>query len=637
MGVSSLPYIKSSVKERECSPVHDTTLCWLPFLGNTVSGEATTCEEMALSELALGLRRLRIRQKVTLERLPDAGEGYEIVSTKAGYQVRGGETGILYGTYALLMKLAAGMEPLSAWNEPCFSLRMLNHWDNMDGKVERGYAGASLFFENGCFAYDSSRLRLYGRYLASVGINTVSINNVNVHPPADGLITEALLPELKKVADLLRPFGIRLLVSIDYALPVTCGLPTADPLDPKVQAWWKNQVSLIYAAIPDLRGFLVKADSEFRPGPYLYHRNHAEGARVLAQALKPHGGIVVWRCFVYNCRQDWRDHETDRPRAAYDTYAPLEGQFDSNVVLQIKNGPYDFQVREPVSPLFYAMPATVKALELQLTQEYTGHQIDLYYMPPKWDEIFLDLHGAMPDHCSAVSNLGNDANWTGNDLAQANLFAYGQAAWQGKADSEGLARLWATLTFGSDALVVDTVTRMLLLSREIYESYTAPLGLCWMVTPHLHYGPSPEGYEYTPWGTYLRANRDAVGIDRTEKGTGYTRQYPAEQASRFESLEHCPEKLLLFFHRLRYDYPMRDGRQLIQRIYDDHFAGAEGAEKLAKEWERLEGKVPGAAYENIRERLARQIINAREWRDVVNTYFYRYSGIPDVQGRRITE
>ena len=307
------------------------------------------------------------------------------------------------------------------------------------------------------------------------------------------------------------------------------------------------------------------------------------------------------------------------------------------MILQVKNGPYDFQVREPVSPLFYAMPTTAKALELQLAQEYTGHQIDLYYMAPQWEEVLQDLQRAMPSHISAVTNLGNDANWTGHDLAQANLFAYGQMAWQGKADSEAMARWWTILTFGKDSWVADTVTQMLLMSREIYERYTAPLGLCWMVTPHLHYGPSPEGYEYTPWGTYLRANRDAVGIDRTEKGTGYTRQYPEDQAVRFESLSHCPEKLLLFFHRLPYTYQMRDGRQLIQRIYDDHFAGAEGAEMLAREWEKLEGKVFEASYENVRERLERQIINAQEWRDVVNTYFYRYSGIPDAQGRRITE
>ena len=617
--------------------MYNTRLCWLPFLGDKVMEEAKSCEELALAELTLGLEGLHIHPAVELEAVSEKEDGYEIFAEEGGYRVRGGKTGLLYGVYALLMKLAAKMDPAMAWSEPCFSLRMLNHWDNMDGKVERGYAGGSLFFQDGRFSYDPARLRLYARYLASIGINTVSINNVNVHPPADGLITEALLPELAKVANLLRPFGIRLLVAVDYALPVTCGLPTADPLDEGVQAWWKAQTELIYRYIPDLRGFLVKADSEFRPGPYLYHRNHAEGAKVLAEALKPFGGIVIWRCFVYNCRQDWRDQQTDRPKAAYDTYMPLEGQFEENVILQVKNGPFDFQVREPVSPLFYDMPATRKALEVQLAQEYTGHQIDLYFMPPQWQEILDGLEGHLPREICAVTNLGNDANWTGHDLAQANLFAYGQVAWTGKAESESLARWWATLTFGHDLRVVDTITDMLLRSREIYESYTAPLGLCWMVTPHTHYGPSPEGYEYSAWGTYLRANREAVGIDRTPAGTGYTGQYPARMAERFESLVDCPEKLLLFFHRLPYTHRLADGRTLVQRIYDDHFAGATGAEQLAKMWETLEGSVPPEVYADVCQRLARQVINAREWRDVVNTYFFRYSGIPDSQGRKITE
>ena len=615
----------------------DTTLCWLPFLGKAVDENAKTCEAMAKAELALGLEQLGIREEVTLEQLPGEGEGYEIVCSPNGYCIRGGAKGLLYGTYAFLMKHAAGLTATAPWSEPHFSLRLLNHWDNMNGKVERGYAGDSLFFQHDRFEYDPARLRLYGRYLASVGINTVCINNVNVHPPADELIIETLLPELKKVADILRPFGICLLVSVDYALPVTCGLDTADPLDARVQAWWKAQTELVYRAIPDLRGFLVKADSEFRPGPYVYHRNHAEGARVLAEALKPHGGIVIWRCFVYNCRQDWRDHQTDRPKAAYDTYAPLEGQFDSNVILQVKNGPYDFQVREPVSPLLYAMPTTVKALEVQLAQEYTGQQIDLYYMAPQWEEILTELRHAMPKHICAVTNLGNDGNWTGHDLAQANLFAYGQMAWQGAIDSEATARFWAALTFGRHEQVIRIITDMLLQSRKIYEAYTAPLGLCWMVNPNNHYGPSPEGYEYSAWGTYLRANRDAIGIDRTGKGTGYTRQYPQDVAQRYENLETCPEELALFFHRLPYRYVMKDGRTLVQRIYDDHFGGAAQAMALAQAWESLQGLVPAVCYENVRERLARQCANAREWRDVINTYFYRYSGISDAQGREIAE
>lgn len=616
---------------------YDTAMCWLPFLGKTVESQGKSSEELAAAELFRGLISLGLTTAVSIETVAEQSEGYAIVSATEGYIIRGGQTGVLYGTYTLLMKLAAGLSPLQPWNEPRFSLRMLNHWDNMDGSVERGYAGESLFFKDGRFCCAEDRLRLYGRYLASVGINTVSINNVNVHPPADLLVTEEWLPEVKKVADILRPFGIRLLISIDYALPVTSGLRTADPLDTQVQKWWKEQTALVYRYIPDLRGFLVKADSEFRPGPYMYQRSHAEGARLLSEALKPFGGTLIWRCFVYNCRQDWRDKAIDRPKAAYDTYAPLDGQFDENAILQIKYGPFDFQVREPVSPLLYAMPKTDKALELQLAQEYTGQQIDLYYILPQWQEILNDLKDCMPRHICAVSNLGNSANWTGHDLAQANLFAYGQMAWFGNVDAEEITQWWVTLTFGKHPPVIKTVTEMLLISRKIYESYTSPLGLCWMVTPHSHYGPSPEGYEYSAWGTYLRANREAVGIDRTGSGTGFTRQYPAEIASLYDSISTCPEKLLLFFHRLRYTYRLANGKTLIQRIYDDHFSGAEQTKALAALWKALEGLVPQASHENVSERLKRQVRNAEEWRDVVNTYFFRYSGIPDDKGRLIHE
>lgn len=614
---------------------HDTRLCWLPFLGDTVESGPAGCLDMARAELKTGLAALGVDTPVSIEAIPGAEEGYEILDRDGKIIIRGGRRGALYGAYALMMRLAAGLSPQTAWTEPACPLRMLNHWDNMDGSIERGYAGGSFFFRDGHLRYDERRLLRYGRLLASVGINVVSINNVNVQAPADLLITEAYLPRLARVADLLRPFGIRLLVAVDYALPVTCGLDTADPADPKVQAWWDRQVSLVYEEIPDLCGFLVKADSEFRPGPHMYQRNHAEGAALLSRALKPHGGVLLWRCFVYNCRQDWRDAKTDRPMAPYEMYAPLDGQFDDNVILQIKYGPYDFQVREPVSPLFYAMPKTHKAIELQLTQEYTGHQIDLYYMPPQWREIQDALGERLPRCVSAVSNLGDDPNWTGHDLAQANLFAYGLFAWQGKADPAFWAGWWTRLTFGGDAQANETIVSMLLNSREIYERYTAPLGLCWMVNPSNHYGPSPEGYEYSSWGTYIRANREAIGVDRTAGGTGFALQYPREMAAQYNRVETCPEPLLLFFHRLRYDFRLQSGKTLVQHVYDTHFLGAEQAEALLHAWQTLKGKVPEEAYANVEQRLLRQVGNAREWRDVVNTYFFRYSGTPDAQGRRI--
>ncbi len=611
----------------------DEKLCWLPFLQD-VPGDAGGPAELAQKELA-GNAALLGGKSAAVSLLPGAGDGYEILERDGNYLVRGGETGVLYGAYRLLTDCYRGESPLRPWTMPAFSLRMLNHWDNMDGSVERGYAGKSLFFAEDRFAYDPARIRRYGRLLASIGVNAVCINNVNVHAPADQLITERLLPKTAALADLLRPFGVRLLLAVDYALPVTQGLPTADPLDEKVQAFWNRQCDLIYQYIPDFLGFLVKADSEFRPGPFLYHRSHAEGANLLARALKPHGGKVIWRCFVYNCRQDWRDHATDRPMAAYRHYAPLDGQFEDNVILQVKNGPYDFQVREPASPLFYAMPNTVKALEVQLAQEYTGQQIDLYYMPPMWEE-WLSQVPDLPDHICAVSNLGNDENWTGHFLAQANLYAYGRFAWLGRAfDGKAAAREWIALTLGSDFPETERLLSMLLRSRGVYEKYTSPLGLCWMVNISHHYGPSPEGYEFSLWGTYHRADYLAVGIDRTEKGTGYTRQYPKELAEQYESMDTCPEEMLLFFHRVRYDHMLRDGRTLLQRIYDDHFEGAEEAEGLLKDWVALQPVLPDGIYAHTLDRFRRQVQNAREWRDVINTYFHRFTGTPDAKGRTI--
>ena len=611
----------------------DSGKCYLPFFP-CAPRRAESPFALAQAELSEGLRALNGPQCALVPE-ENAGDAFEIRKAGDGYAVHGGETGLLYGVYRFLTALAAGEEPALSRTEPAFALRMLNHWDNMDGTVERGYAGRSLFFKDGQFRWDEQRMLEYGRLLAAVGINAVCINNVNVKAPADGLITEALLPEVKKLADLLRPFGVRLILAVDYALPVTMGLPTADPLDESVQAFWKKQTALVYSYVPDLCGFLVKADSEFRPGPYTYGRDHAEGANLLARALKPYGGRLIWRCFVYNCRQDWRDHATDRPKAAYDNYAYLDGQFDDNVILQIKNGPYDFQVREPVSPLLLAVPKTKKALELQLAQEYTGQQIDLYYMPPMWEEVLKDLP-ELPETIAAVTNLGDDENWTGHQLAQANLYAYGRLAWEGRNfDGKREAERWIDLTFGTDFQGKETLLSMLLASRRIYEKYTSPLGLCWMVAPSDHYGPDPEGFEFDKWGTYHRANHEAVGIDRTEKGTGYTAQYPEPLRSLYESPETCPELMLLFFHRLRYDYVMRDGRTLLQRIYDDHFEGAEEAEAMLESWKAMQGFLPEKEYAHALCRFEMQVKNAREWRDIINTYFYRFTGIPDQKGRKI--
>ena len=563
----------------------------------------------------------------TLVKEPDLGDGFRI----SGSTVTGGETGLLYGVWALLRHMQGGAA-LPAESSPRYPLRMINCWDNMDGSVERGYAGRSLFFEGGEFAYDPARIRHLARMMASVGLNVICVNNVNVHEPAQGLIAERL-PELSALADLFRPFGVRLMVSVDFSMPLREGLPTADPLDPDVQAWWRRTAEKVYDEVPDLAGFLVKADSEGRPGPFTYGRSHADGANLLARALKPFGGALVWRCFVYNCRQDWRDTATDRGKAAFDTYQPLDGLFEDNVILQVKNGPFDFQIREPLSPLLLSMKRTSLALEVQLAQEYTGQQIDLYTMAPLWREIFEDLPQENLSAAAAVSNLGRDENYFGHPLAAANFFGFGLMSWNPDFSPAESVAEWIRLTYDFSAEQADTLKRWMLSSREIYELYAGQLGLCWMITPHTHYGPNPSGYEYDLWGTYHRASRDAVGIDRTEKGTGYISQYPPELADRYRDPETCPDNLLLFFHRLPYSFALKDGCPLIQRLYDDHFEGAELAARMERELTALPFPEPDAG--EIARRAAKQRENAENWRDVINTFFHRLSGVPDARGRKI--
>ncbi|NLM54859.1 MAG: alpha-glucuronidase [Firmicutes bacterium] len=563
------------------------------------------------------------------------------------------DRGLLYGVFAFLRELRLGRFLLGKEN-PAVPLRMLNHWDNLDGSVERGYAGTSIFWDGGGLASDLSRVADYARLLASVGINGISVNNVNVHADETALIGPKL-PLVARLADIFRPWGIRIFLSVSYASPVELGgLPTADPLDPQVQNWWAERARAIYSRIPDFGGFVVKADSEHRPGPFTYGRDHAQGANMLARALGPYGGIVVWRCFVYNCTQDWRDYKTDRAKAAYDTFMPLDGKFDSNVVLQIKNGPMDFQIREPVSPLFGGLSHTNQMLELQITQEYTGQQRDLCYLVPMWKEV-LDFDTFARGQGSAVkdivagkvfsqtysgiagvANVGSDPNWTGHTLAQANLYGFARLCWDPNLSAAAIAEEWIQLTFGPNAKVREVILEMLLRSREIYENYTVPLGIGWMVNPGHHYGPNVDGYEYDRWGTYHRADCWAIGVDRTAKGgTGFAGQYHPPNAQMYESRETCPEELLLFFHRAGYKERLRSGKTLIQHIYDSHFAGVEQVEEMIDRWNSLAGLVDPEIFIHVAERLQDQLKNAIEWRDVVNSYFYRKSGIPDERGRTI--
>lgn len=573
--------------------------------------------------------------------------------------VVGGKTdrGVLYGVFHLLRLARLGLttEGLSIVEHPAFGIRMINHWDNMDGSVERGYSGASIFYKDYKILSQSPRIRDYARLLASVGINAIAINNVNVHSQETKLITDLYLPQVAELAEVFRSYGIRLYLCVNFAAPYVLGeLPTADPVDARVQAWWNVKAANVYRHIPDFGGFVVKADSENRPGPFTYGRDHADGANMLAAALKPFGGVVFWRCFVYNCHQDWRDRSTDRAKAAYDHFKPLDGRFMDNVILQVKNGPMDFQVREPVSPLYGAMEHTNQVMEFQIAQEYTGQQRHVCFLIPQWKEV-LDFDtrlkgegttvsqiaaGRVFNHkysgVTAVSSIGDDDNWTGHHLAQANLFGYGRLMWNPKLSSEEIAEEWAGLTFGDDEAVLQVVNYWLLGSWLAYEQYTSPLGVGWMVRPHYHYGPDVDGYEYSKWGTYHFADCYGLGVDRTAaSGTGYSQQYAPENAAIYESLDTCPDELLLFFHHVPYTHRLHSGKTVIQHIYDTHFEGAERVERWREQWLTLEERMDDERYSEVLERLDAQLEHAQLWRDVINTYFYRKSGIADEQNRRI--
>ena len=633
--------------------------------------EGSRIMENAARELQAAIAQMTGKKPVLCLDL-NQNEGAEVISLSLrpgfppeGYKISGnGETvaveasdenGILYGCFELIRQLSLGTQTqeFSIEKSPAIPLRMLNHWDNMDGSIERGYSGNSFFFEKNEILVDD-RIRTYARLLASVGINGTVINNVNVKDAATDLITDRYFEKLRILSEILAEYGIRLFLSLNYAAPMEIsGLPGADPLDEQVIRWWKERMQQVYAAVPGLGGFLIKADSEGRPGPFTYGRTHAQGANMLAEAIEPYGGLIIWRCFVYNCKQDWRDRKTDRARSGYDNFIGLDGQFRDNVILQIKNGPMDFQVREPVHPLFGGLEKTNQMLEVQIAQEYTGQQRHVCYLIPMFKEVLefrtycrekddsvLDLisgktYGQTKCGIAAVANTGNDENWTGHDLAAANLYGFGRLAFEPQLSAEQIAREWIRLTFGSDPQVMDNLLFILMNSWPAYESYTAPLGIGWMVNPNYHYGPNVDGYEYDRWGTYHRADHLGIGVDRSHNGTGYAGLYREPNASLYDDPEKCPEELLLFFHHMPYEYRLQSGKTILQHIYDTHFDGVALVDEMVRRFEELKGKLPEKQYERMAQRFAHQKEHSREWRDQINTYFYRKTGIPDEKGRKI--
>jgi alpha-glucuronidase len=610
------------------------------------------------------------------------------------------DRGVLYGVFAFLSRIARGESVVSLDDveQPYAPVRWVDQWDNLDGLIERGYAGRSIFFDGGRVREDLTRAGDYARLLASIGINGCAINNVNADPK---ILADDFLPQIARVADGFRPWGVQLAIAVDLSSPKTIGgLDTFDPVDPRVRDWWLKKVDDIYRLIPDFGGFVVKADSEGRSGPSSYGRTPADAANVIAGALKPHGGLVFYRAFVYNHHLEWRDLKNDRAKAAYENFHPLDGQFNDNVIIQIKYGPIDFQVREPVSPLFAGLEKTNQAIELQITQEYTGQQRHLCYLAPMWKEILdFDLHRGetgkpqaehrprrhgdtekKSDHLAigstgqrmlpvafpmtrsrddpitrssvkdlvsgrtfhrptggfvGVANVGLDANWLGQPLAMANLYAFGRLAWNPNLSASAIADAWTRLTFGRDPLVVETITAMLLSSWHVYESYTGPLG-AGTLTNILgsHYGPGVESSERNGWGQWHRADHEGVGMDRSvATGTGYTAQYPDAVARMYESLATTPDELLLFFHHVPYTYLLHSGKTVIQHIYESHYQGAEQAQQFVTRWESLNGRIDDERYEAVLARLQYQAGHAVVWRDAVCNWFQRMSGIPDARHR----
>jgi len=592
-------------------------------------------------------------------------EGYRLETVISGGKryivVAGGDdSGVLYGVFDLLrmIGLRESLADLSDLQVPSAPVRWLNLWDTLGtpppgapaGSMPPSFGG-SVLWENGLARKDLRRLNDFARMLASVGINGCAIGIVNADPR---FLMPDFYPQIKRIADVLRPWGIRVVLPVDYGSPKNIGgLESFDSTEPDVAAWWKAKVEELYAVIPDLAGFVMKADSEGTLGPSAHRRTHADASRAIARALKPHGGLLFYRAFVYDHHLDWRNLKNDRARAAYDNFHPLDGRFEDNVVIQIKNGPIDFQVREPASPLFGGLRDTNQAIELQVIQEYMGGGRHLVNLVPWWKDT-LDFDMRVDGKKSPVKKIVSgeyfdrpaggfigvtissmDPTWTRSHFSQANLYGFGRLAWNPDLDSRRIIEEWTRLTFGNDPDTVRTVVDMNLKSWRVYESYTGPLGLQTLteITGN-HYGVAVEASEGNGWGQWHRADTEGVGMDRTvATGTGFTGQFTEEVAAVFESIGNCPDDLLLFMHHVPYTYRLHSGKTVIQYIYDSHYNGAESAEGYVRDWKSLEGRVDEQRYEEILASLEYQAGAAELWRDAVAGWFFITSGIADEGGR----
>lgn len=538
--------------------------------------------------------------------------------------------GLIYGVYELLRMQQTNGAIAEERSEPSFEYRILNHWDNLDGSVERGYAGKSIWKweeingDKGTMSIDlKERLTTYARANASIGINGSVLNNVNASP---NMLTTEYIKKVKVIADLLRHYGIKTYLSVNFASPMVLdGLETADPLDNKVRAWWKKKVKEIYKEIPDFGGFLVKANSEGQPGPGDYNRTHADGANMLAEALAPHKGIVMWRSFVYGNHKG-----EDRVKQAVTEFGGLDGKFASNVILQSKNGPLDFQPREPYAPIFDRMKHTPMWAELQITQEYLGQSRHLVYLAPMWKEFFSFVNPKQLRGIAGVANTGDDANWCGHPFSQANWYAFGRLAWNAGLSSDSIAREWLAQTFTHDTAFVNPMAEVMGASHEACVDYMMPLGLHHIFKADHHYGPEPQGFypkypiEWCPV-YYHKADTTGIGFDRTSSGTDAVSQYRHPYDSIYNHLESCPEEYLLWFHHVSWDYRMKNGMTLWQNLCAHYDRGVSETERFAQVWQAMKPYVDEERFAHVSRLMKEQVDNAKEWRNICLGYFSSFS------------
>lgn len=613
--------------------------------------------KIAKQELENNWRGKNVELKI--DKALNLGEGYNLYARPAqqGDNIQYEATitasnpiGLLYGAYELIRLQNTDAYNTGSGNQQNFSkaidetekpqvgLRILNHWDNLDGSIERGYAGKSIFKweeiklgKNGKGGSISKslhdRLITYARANASLGINGSVLNNVNASPK---MMTAEYINKVRVIANILRPYGIRVYLSINFASPMALGYTkTADPLDKKVQQWWKKKAKEIYAAIPDFGGFLVKANSEGQPGPGDYHRTHAEGANMLANAVKPYGGIIMWRSFVYGANHKGED----RVKQAVSEFKGMDGKFRDNVILQSKNGPLDFQPREPYAPIFDNIKQTPQIAELQITQEYLGQSKHLTYLAPMWKEFFGFVNPSKLVGISGVANIGDDANWCGHPFSQANWYAFGRLAWNPSLTAEEIAHEWLVQTYeNQDEKFTKPVEMMMMTSREACVNYMMPLGLHHIFKFDHHYGPEPDGFiasyplEWCPV-YYHKADAKGIGFDRSSKGTDAVGQYPEPYRSLYDNIETCPEEYLLWFHHVAWDYKMKSGSTLWQELCMKYNMGVAMVEVYRDFWHtsaKQYMKGHEQEWQHTDSLLNVQLENAKEWRNTCLKYFQNY-------------